>query len=642
MLRILLAVMASFVLLASSARAQTPPIEAYAALPAISMVEVSPDGSTLAYLRRDGASTKVVVQTRTGELLAAVETGALRVSELAWASPDHVVVGWLTSEHFPLGGYKGRFMILDVLNVRTQSYERVLKRADHNAYTSIFDWRAGTYRDRPALFVTAPTYEEGDLTFDVYRVDLDTGRGFRMHRGDSDTRGYVLAQTGEAVARTAYQADSGFWRLSSRTGAGWREIYTETALLDGPGLGGLGRTPDTLVLARKEGDRGYIYSEIALADGSVRETFDFAAQPDGFFHDSSGKLVAVGWTDTYRQYRFFEPALQTAFDTLSEVLPGRQLQLVSFSDDYSVVAFYVEGSGESGGYYVYDAARQRVSVVGRSYPGVPGEAMAEVRAVRYAAADGRQLMGYLTLPPGRESRDLPVVVMPHGGPAARDYAGYDWMAQAFASRGYAVFQPQFRGSDGFGLDLLEAGYGEWGRKMQSDVSDGLRYLVEQDVVDADRACIVGWSYGGYAALAGMTLEAGAYRCGVSIAGVSDLREMLREEERQGDNEDRNPAVRYWKRFMGASSTSDSSLDERSPARLAARARGPILLIHGRDDLTVPFRQSQMMLEALGGESERARLIALPGQDHSVLQNQAERTRLLRETVAFLEAHNPPR
>lgn len=619
-----------------------PDLAAFAALPVIANVSVSPDGATLAYLRREGESTKVVVQTRAGELLAAVETGALRIAALDWVSPDHVAVSWITNERFPLGGYRGSFQIVDILNVRTRGYVRVLKRADHNAYTSIFQWRGGRYRDQPVLFAVAPTYEEGDLTYDVYRVDLDTGRGTRMTRGDSDTRGYILAQDGEPTARFGYQSDNGFWRLSSRTGTGWREIYREVAPLDEPGLHGLGRSADTVMLSRKFPDGGYRLSELALSDGTVRETFDFEGDYNRIYHDASGRAVAVGWMGTYQDYRFYEPKLQAAFEVMHGALPGRQLYLSSFSDDFNVVTFYVEGSGETGGYYLYDATAQRVSIVGRAYPGVPGSELAEVRSVRYPAADGREIMGYLTLPKGRPARNLPVIMLPHGGPQSRDQAGYEWMAQAYASRGYAVFQPQFRGSDGFGQDLLEAGYGEWGRKMQTDVSDGLRYLAAQGVVDPARACIVGWSYGGYVALAGMAMETGTYRCAVSIAGVSDLREMMSEDQRQGyANGDDNPTIRYWKRFMGVSGANDPSLDTRSPARLARQIDGPILLIHGTDDLTVPFRQSRLMLDALGGESDRAHLIPLPGQDHSVLEDQTQRTRLLTESVAFLEAHNPP-
>ncbi len=616
-----------------------PPVEAYAALPVIESVAISPDGSTLAYIRREGASVKVMVQTRAGEVLAAVETGRLRLRGVDWVSPDHVAVSWISTERFPLGGVRQNFQIVDILNVRTRSYSRVLRRADHNAYTSIFDWRGGTYRGQPVLYAVAPTYEEGDLTIDVYRVDLDTGRGFRTNRGDSDTRGYVLNASGEPTARIAYQSDNGLWRLSARTSSAWREIYTERALLDQPGVAGMGRTADTLMLDRALPDGRRTLTEIALRDGSVGESFDLDREIDSIFHDNQGLLIGLGYTDVYREHRLFEPRLQAALDVFRNALNGVQLSIVSFSDDYSVVCIYVEGTGETGGYYLYDAAAQRISIVGRAYPLVPAAAQSEVRIVRYTAADGRALFGYLTLPTGRPARNLPVVILPHGGPEARDEAGYNWLSQGIASRGYAVFQPQVRGSAGLGHELLQAGYGQYGRKMQSDVSDGLRHLAAQGTVDLDRACIVGWSYGGYVALAGMTMEPGTYRCAVSVAGVSDLTEVFQRAEREGRRGDDNPEVRYRKRYLGVENASDPLLAELSPSRHADAVQGPILLIHGRGDIQVPFVQSEIMLRALGGEGPNAHLVAFDGEDHS-LSGQDARTRMLVETTAFLARHNP--
>jgi len=625
---------------AGFARAQTPPVEAYAALPRIQNVSISPDGSTLAYVRREGTSTQVIAQVRAGgEVLAAVETGQLRLRAIDWVSPDHVAVSWITTERFPLGIVRQNLQIVDILNVRTRSYVRVLRQADHNAYNTIFQWRGGTYRGRPVMYAVAPTYEGGDYTIDVYRVDLDTGRGMRQTRGDSDTVGYVLNAEGEPTAREAYQQDNGLWRLSARTGTGWREIYSERALLDTPSVWGIGRTLDSLMIDRQVEGGGRELSEIALADGSVRETFRLDRDIDAVFHDNRGLTIGIGYTDVYQEYRLFEPRLQAVLDVFKEALPGRQLTIVSFSDDYQVVCVYVEGTGETGGYYLFDAAANAISLVGRAYPGVPAGAQSEVRIVRYTAADGRALFGYLTLPTGRAPRGLPVVILPHGGPQARDVAGYDWLSQGLASRGYAVFQPQFRGSEGLGADLLQAGYGEWGAKMQSDVSDGLRHLAAQGVVDPARACVVGWSYGGYVALAGMALEPGTYRCAVSVAGISDLTQLLQRVERERGRGDDNPTIRYWKRFMGADSSSDPILAARSPARSAAAVTGPILLIHGRSDVVVPFEQSEIMLRALGGEGPNVHLIAFDGEDHS-LSGQQARTRMLTETTAFLAQHNP--
>jgi dipeptidyl aminopeptidase/acylaminoacyl peptidase len=149
----------------------------------------------------------------------------------------------------------------------------------------------------------------------------------------------------------------------------------------------------------------------------------------------------------------------------------------------------------------------------------------EVRRITYAAGDGLKIPAYLTLPRGKPAKNLPLVVLPHGGPAGRDTADFSWRPQALADQGYAVLQPNFRGST-ISWGFMSKGFGEWGRKMQTDLSDGVRYLAKEGIVDPARVCIVGASYGGYAALASPALDPGVYRCAVAVAGIGDVRRML--------------------------------------------------------------------------------------------------------------------
>jgi dipeptidyl aminopeptidase/acylaminoacyl peptidase len=254
--------------------------------------------------------------------------------------------------------------------------------------------------------------------------------------------------------------------------------------------------------------------------------------------------------------------------------------------------------------------------------------------VEWKAADGLAIHGVLTLPPGRQPKNLPVVVLPHGGPQERDYPVFDWWAQAFASQGYAVLQPNYRGSSGYGAGFVKAGHGQWGRKMQTDVSDGVAELAKEGVIDPKRACIVGASYGGYAALAGVTVQQGLYRCAVADAGVADLAEMLRYEydKRNGDS----ASTRYWKAFMGP----ESGFNEISPVRLVAKADAPILLIHGRDDTVVLYDQSAAMQRALLAAGKTVELVTMPNEDHW-LSREATRVMMLKASVAFVEKYNPP-
>jgi dipeptidyl aminopeptidase/acylaminoacyl peptidase len=254
--------------------------------------------------------------------------------------------------------------------------------------------------------------------------------------------------------------------------------------------------------------------------------------------------------------------------------------------------------------------------------------------VDWKAADGLDLHGVLSLPPGRPAKNLPLVVMPHGGPEARDFPVFGWWAQAFASQGYAVFQPNFRGSSGYGAAFRDAGLGEWGRKMQTDVSDGMIDLAKRGVVDPRRACIVGASYGGYAALAGVTVQHGLYRCAVSVAGVADLTAMLQYENDRRDGP--SAATRYWRAFMGGW----QGLDQISPIKQAAHADAPVLLIHGKDDTVVLFDQSKAMQHALQAANKPVELVVMPGEDHW-LSHEDTRVLMLKSAVAFVENYTPP-
>ena len=635
------------VMVAGSALAQTPsvpPIAAYAALPAISSVALSDDGSTIAYLRRQGGTSEVVVQTVDGEILAVVDVSDRRPAGISWVSPDHIAIRSLVFEQQLTIGESFQPQ-LDIVNIRTKSVARALRSADRAVINAVYDYWRGERNGRPVLYVQALTTERNAWTPDIYRIDLDSGRGWLAASGLRDTSGYLVKPDGEVAVRIANDPETGRVRLSVPQGVGgWREIYRRTDPLDGPTVWGFGQHGDSVMVSALEDGRNVLL-ELDLADGARRERIDLPAEANRAIYDRDERLLAVGAGGDDIEWVFFEPKLAAAFDLIRRGLPGRRLSFTSYNSDYTKFVFYSEGvgaNGDSGTYYVYDAPARSVSVLGRAYPGIRGDQIAPQQAIHYPAADGLDIPAYLTLPPGVDARNLPLIVHPHGGPQSRDYAGFEWWAQAMAARGYVVLQPNFRGSDGLGQELLEAGYGEWGRKMQTDLSDGVRHLAARGIIDPAKVCIVGASYGGYAALAGPTLDPGVYRCAVSVAGVSDLRAMLTSETRQAGSgaESRNPVIRYWNRFMGGAGSSDRTLDERSPARQAAKADAPILLIHGRRDTVVPYDQSTIMERALRQAGKPVELIALEGEDHSLSQADTRR-QMLDATIDFLEEHNPP-
>jgi dipeptidyl aminopeptidase/acylaminoacyl peptidase len=344
-------------------------------------------------------------------------------------------------------------------------------------------------------------------------------------------------------------------------------------------------------------------------------------------------MIGGVYVDDTARYVFFDSSLQSDWNTILSALHTDRVHFVSHSSDFKRIVVRVDGPMFGYLYDLFDMDTLRVVRIGNVYDGINDPL--EVRRITYQAGDGLQIPAYLTLPRNRPPKSLPLIVLAHGGPAVRDTADFDWWAQALAEQGYAVLKPNYRGSD-LNQQFLSAGFGQWGRKMQTDLSDGVRYLAKEGIADPNRVCIVGGSYGGYAALAGVTLDPGVYRCAVSVAGLSDLKRMLRWE----NTTQRQRSQRYWDRFMGVTGPEDPVLDQISPIKHLDAVSVPVLLIHGRDDTVVPFEQSTVMFEALKHAKKDVEMLPLKNEDHWLSQSET-RLQMLQSSVAFLRARNPP-
>jgi dipeptidyl aminopeptidase/acylaminoacyl peptidase len=326
------------------------------------------------------------------------------------------------------------------------------------------------------------------------------------------------------------------------------------------------------------------------------------------------------------------------FKATRKAFRGFTVSLISHSQGLQRMVVKTEGGDDSGTYWTVDIASGKASPVGYPYPDIRPADVGESRAFHYAASDGLDIEAILTLPPGKQATGLPLVVMPHGGPIrVSDEVGFDWWAQAYASRGYAVLQPNYRGSSGYGKAFVEAAFGQWGRKMQTDLSDGVTQLAKDGVIDPKRVCIVGGSYGGYAALAGVTLQQGIYRCAVAVAAPADLKAFFNWEGRRSGFD--SAATRFWRALIVADAGGDGLLSVLSPTSAAARADAPIMLIHGKDDTVVPIEQSELMDLALKRAGKPHEMVVLNGEDHW-LSREETRKAMLRAAVEFVEKYNP--
>ena len=634
-----------------SLAADPSPVEAYGKLPAMDMVTLSPSGNRYAFVVDMHGERIVGVAGTDNSAPLEFPVGKVKVVQMTWAGDDHLVIRTSATAKLDRAAFtrsKSELNAAVVLNVATQKAISVfIDPYKQRVVQSVFGYFGSYQIDGHWYgFFSTYTYESsstgmvirhagGWVVPDLYKVDLDTGDIHLVTFGESYLHGWLVSPDGRVVARSLYDQRYQDWQI--RTGA-----LNGTTLLRGSGryggaaILGFGRTPDTLLLEVDDADGGDKIVETPLAGGPARLTMD-GESVRGLLTDPVTHLwIGVRNEDDRQDATLFAAPTAARLNAVMEAFAGHRPRLVSYSADFNKVIILTDGENDAGTYWIVDVAKQSADRLGGRYPAIDSDFVGPVRMIDWKAADGLALQGVLTLPPGRPAKALPVVIMPHGGPLARDYADFDYWAQAFASRGYAVLQPNFRGSGGYGAALRDAGKGQWGRKMQTDVSDGLAELARQGIVDPKRACIVGWSYGGYAALAGVTVQQGLYRCAVSMAGVSDLGGLI---DYGGDNDDNAP-TRYWKDYMGVKSWSERELNDISPIKLAARADAPILLIHGDDDTVVPLQQSQDMAKALTAAGKTVDLQVLPGADHWLLEED-QRVAMLKASVAFVLKYDPP-
>jgi dipeptidyl aminopeptidase/acylaminoacyl peptidase len=621
---------------------QAVPLEVYGSLPYLQDFALSPDGSRLAFVRTEHDTRLIaVVSVADHKQLSVTSAGDRKVRGVGWADEDHLLIETsVTQLPFGFSGNPEEWFQLWALNIKTSKWTAV---PDDSRVSDvqILNTLEGApmlrqLNGHTVLFIRGVVVHIGALTgAGLIRVDLTDGSQRLVRQGPGSTDWVVDAEGGIA-AESSYDEPSRRWVLKIRRDNRMREVVLAREAINVPQILGFGPTPETLLISSVEnGDP--VWRLLSLTDGSLGPPMKERAQLSSPIEDrQSHRMIGGSYVDDAVHYVFFDPAMQEHWDAILRHFPGEHVRLVSTSGDLKKMVVQVEGARDGFVYKLVDLTTFQAARLGEVYKGI--QTLHEARRVTYEAADGLNIPAYVTLPGGRDPKALPLVVLAHGGPAARDIAEFDWWAQAYAEQGYAVLQANFRGS-ALSSDFISKGFGEWGRKMQTDLSDGVRYLAKQGIVDSKRVCIVGGSYGGYAALAGAALDTGVYRCAVSVSGISDIKRWL-EWEAEEHHFGSRAAVRYWDRFLGVSGPRDPVVETISPASHAAAVTVPVLLIHGRDDTVVPFEQSSLMLDALRHAGKSVELVEMKHEDHWLSRGETRR-QMLETSVAFLRAHNPP-
>ena len=616
-----------------------PPIEAYGNLPELSAFAISPSGEHIAFInRKDDLNTLIIMNRQTDERWG-VELSDTKVTQVSWSGDSHIIVGAFDAMRFRGVAGKYNYSAAFSINIQTRKMKRLLGRTD-----TLYPNQTGIgyivgHSDDNEDFVYMPAYSGSGSSsppYSLFRVDLDTGRGRIVQRGNKDTKDYVVGSDGTVLAEERYSNRTNRYQIRTRHNGSWETIYDEESP-EGP-RGLIGTLPDEsgLVFFR-EIDNGF--NALYKMDFSGNFSGPIMAR-DGVeisrvLIDENRVVIGVEYGGLEPSHEFFDQALTDEIEAIRGRAGTASVRIRSWTADWSKIILYVEGSNFAGDYLLLDRSTGELSNLAKSRSDIPTEAISEVLTIEYKARDNLVIPALLTVPRGAELTNLPMIVMPHGGPEAHDQVGFDYMAQYFSNRGYLVFQPNFRGSDGFGTEFTEAGYGGWGSTMQHDITDGVKSLIRGGQVDPERICIVGWSYGGYAALAGGAFTPDLYQCVASIAGVSHLPQILVDEKRDHGRD--HWVVEYWEGAMANGDASRDVLRQKSPAMYAENFEAPVLLMHGRDDLVVKINQSRIMRRALRRADQPVEFVEYKGGDHSLL-TPGDRLQALQELDRFITSH----
>lgn len=604
---------------------------------------LSPDGSSVIYLTPGpGPKTFAVISNlATGKSATVVNTDG-RPESLAWCNysgPQRTVcsiVGNVTIMD-DLAGFR-RLLSMTPTGEDGKLLGRPQRVHDstlHGSDASVLDWRGGrdgkilmARRYVPTLDETMQDRREG-LGVDL--VDTVTLRSETVEPPNSSAQGYMTDGRGNVRVMTVVDYSRGkmqpmrkyLYRTQGsrnwQTLVGYQEKDFQPLAVDAD--------LDSLYALKKKDGRLALY-RIKL-DDSRAETF-IAADPkvdiEGVIRVGEGQRVVAYYVESDKpQTIYFDTEYKALNASLRKALSNSPI--VSFVDttaDGRKMLIYAGSDNDPGRFYVFDRVAKSLNEAMIERPELEGRTLARLKPVTVTAKDGAQIPAYLTLPPGKEAKNLPAIVLPHGGPSSRDTWNFDWLSQFLAARGYAVIQPQYRGSEGFGDAWLNTnGFRNWQTSM-SDIADSALWMASQGIADPARTAIVGWSYGGYAALQSAATYPSLYKAVVAIAPVTDLELLKKDISFYGRNE-------YIENFIG----SGPYIVQGSPLRNAAKIKVPVLLAHGDLDTNVKFHQSTKMYDALKANGAQVEFLTYPGLDHQ-LRDAATRAQMLTKIGELLE------
>jgi acetyl esterase/lipase len=602
----------------------------FAQLPVLDRPKLSPDGTAIAAkIALKGKQYLAVIPLSGGAPTIAPTEQDL--NSWTWVNNDWLVVR--------IGGKMPYPALGDVYVTRALSMNRqgkVVQLASPKAalYADDIIWTAHDGSPRILLGETRGIYiHEPGAWPTVSEVDVSTGRrkdqvGSRQGVSDwtADGSGAVRMGIGRSIggfkSRVLYRPGAGeTFREIVREGRHEKLVVPQVFLKD-----------PTKALAIAEDERGF--KSVFEYDLTKLELGKRLYGSDGFdvegmlLNNSGDGLLGVSLNEDAGTILWLDEDVKALERDVEKRVTGGGASVVSVSADHQRAIVLVGSSNSPGAYFLFDRKKGTLNQLAFKNDAIKLARLNPVKTVRYKARDGLEIAAILTLPRGK-SRNLPLIVLPHGGPFARDSEEWDWWTQFLAERGYAVVQPNYRGSSGYGAEFAKKGEGQWGLAMQDDLNDAITYLAKEGIADPSRVCIAGASYGGYAAFRAAQRDGKLYRCAIAYAGVSDLDRMRRYNA-------------GWLRTTAATewlSKQAPDFKAISPIFYPEQFSIPMLVMHGKKDETVPVAQSREMVDKLRRAGKPVKYVEQPEADHYFRRSE-DRLQFLMEMEAFLKQHNP--
>ena len=636
-----LAIAQTVLLLAWSGKALAAdiPIEVFAQIPGIATAKMSPDGTAMAYFRPHEGQTYLAIEElgEDGKVVLIPPIDDMGFLWVHWANNDRLVIATQFADRRQfLDTNETRLLGVSRNGGKIKKLVRSSKRKEIGSHIpvnlppppeqdKVVDWLP----DDPDHILVAMDADH-NRRWEVRRINVRNGRYKTIDPGPHGAQEYLTDDSGRLRFGHGYRGDvrTAWFRPS---GGEWTNV-SEAEWFDAGFVPLKFQATGNVAYVAGPNEEGRVCIRLLnLVTGEFVETV--------FEHESvdvdtlllapvTEKPVGVRYTVDLPHDEYFSTELAMLQRSVDKVLPDAWNDIRSASLDLQQVIIYSSSAIDPGAYYHWDRETDSFNFLGQAMPDLPTEAIAPKKPVSYTARDGTMIPAYLTVPSPTPEGHFPTVVLPHGGPKVRDDIRFSYLVQFLASRGYAVLQPNFRGSTGYGRPYMEAGIRQWGGRMQDDVTDGAKWLIEQGIADPERTCIVGWSYGGYSAMMGAIKTPELFTCAASINGVMDLA-RLREQ-------DKTELVggEVWVNHMGLDG---QSVRDVSPLHQAESIQIPVLIVQAKDDHRVPDEHGRTMADRLRKLDKDVDYLEIEHGGHSLTTSTA-RAEMLKGLEEFLARH----